>query len=82
MLTVIGKILGAIKDVVEWIGKIKIPKIDIPFVGGGSAPETTCSDRSKVSGVDGFIPVAARFGNVDLRLPAGRRRLARPEPRP
>jgi hypothetical protein len=63
VLNVFEDILGVIKDIINFIGKIKMPKIDLPDLnpfggkGGGSVGPTP-------SGVDGFNRIAAGFGNV------------------
>jgi TP901 family phage tail tape measure protein len=38
LLDFAGKVVDAIKEVVDWVEKIKIPKIDIPLIGGGYKP--------------------------------------------
>jgi hypothetical protein len=53
-------IVGVVKDIIKFIGKIKIPDINIPFIGGGEGGGNV---GPTPSGVDGFNRIAAGFGN-------------------
>jgi hypothetical protein len=56
-------LIDAVRDAVEWIGKIHLPKIDIPDLNpfGGAGNGLTVGPTM---GVDSFTPLAQSFGNV------------------
>ena len=62
----INSLIDAVKDAISWLGKIRVPKISLPDLNpfGGSGNGTTVGPTKTPSGVDGFNPVAAGFGNV------------------
>jgi hypothetical protein len=56
-------VIGAVQKVIDFIGKIKIPKISLPFGIGGSGGGNVGPGK-RPSSVDGFNDDAAAFGNA------------------
>src|SRR5690606_16657864 len=52
------------EDVIGFLGKIKIPDINIPLIGGKGGPTVGPGSMGPPSSVDSFNALAARFGNV------------------
>lgn len=63
VLDFVGKVIDRLEDVAGLIGKIKIPKISIPIIGGGRGTgDGVVGPAPPASGVDSFTPIAQRFG--------------------
>jgi hypothetical protein len=66
VLDYLGKVVDAIRDVIKFLGNIKVPKISLPDLNpfGGFGGGNVGPGGSPPSSVDGFNDDAARFGNV------------------
>ena len=63
----LGKVVDGVKEAVSFLGKLKLPKINLPDLNpfGGSGNGTTVGPpKGRPASVDGFNGLAASFGNV------------------
>ena len=63
----LGKVVDGVKEAVSFLGKLKLPKINLPDLnpfGGVGNGTTVGPSKGRPASVDGFNGIAASFGNV------------------